>query len=183
MLRSIYFAASIRTAVRSARRAAPPPPRPRRAFPALSHSSCSALMNAYSHTPSGGVAGGDLRQFRRISRHVGHQSPGLGPICPFLRKNPGGLGLRMRIFCPPMARSELAPRIALPKALSMTSISHDRLLIIDFGSQVTQLIARRLREIERLLRNPSLSERDRRFPGRFRPKGGDLLGWPRQRCP
>ena len=29
----------------------------------------------------------------------------------------------------------------------MTSISHDRLLIIDFGSQVTQLIARRLREL------------------------------------
>jgi len=29
----------------------------------------------------------------------------------------------------------------------MTSVSHDRLLIIDFGSQVTQLIARRLREL------------------------------------
>lgn len=29
----------------------------------------------------------------------------------------------------------------------MTEISHDRLLIIDFGSQVTQLIARRLREL------------------------------------
>jgi len=29
----------------------------------------------------------------------------------------------------------------------MTKISHDRLLIIDFGSQVTQLIARRLREL------------------------------------
>jgi GMP synthase (glutamine-hydrolysing) len=29
----------------------------------------------------------------------------------------------------------------------MTSIAHDRLLIIDFGSQVTQLIARRLREL------------------------------------
>ncbi len=29
----------------------------------------------------------------------------------------------------------------------MTSTSHDRLLIIDFGSQVTQLIARRLREL------------------------------------
>ncbi|MEM6888866.1 MAG: glutamine-hydrolyzing GMP synthase [Pseudomonadota bacterium] len=29
----------------------------------------------------------------------------------------------------------------------MTSIEHDRLLIIDFGSQVTQLIARRLREL------------------------------------
>ncbi|MGR3546986.1 MAG: glutamine amidotransferase-related protein, partial [Roseovarius sp.] len=29
----------------------------------------------------------------------------------------------------------------------MTDITHDRLLIIDFGSQVTQLIARRLREL------------------------------------
>ena len=29
----------------------------------------------------------------------------------------------------------------------MTDISHDRLLIVDFGSQVTQLIARRLREL------------------------------------
>lgn len=29
----------------------------------------------------------------------------------------------------------------------MTQTSHDRLLIIDFGSQVTQLIARRLREL------------------------------------
>ena len=30
----------------------------------------------------------------------------------------------------------------------MTETSHDRLLIIDFGSQVTQLIARRLREMD-----------------------------------
>ena len=29
----------------------------------------------------------------------------------------------------------------------MTTLDHDRLLIIDFGSQVTQLIARRLREL------------------------------------
>ena len=29
----------------------------------------------------------------------------------------------------------------------MTQPAHDRLLIIDFGSQVTQLIARRLREL------------------------------------
>lgn len=35
----------------------------------------------------------------------------------------------------------MAPR---PYAVSMTD--HDRLLIVDFGSQVTQLIARRLRE-------------------------------------
>ena len=29
----------------------------------------------------------------------------------------------------------------------MDNTQHDRLLIIDFGSQVTQLIARRLREL------------------------------------
>ena len=29
---------------------------------------------------------------------------------------------------------------------------HDRILILDFGSQYTQLIARRVREAERLLR-------------------------------
>jgi len=34
-----------------------------------------------------------------------------------------------------------------PIACAMTSMTHDRLLIIDFGSQVTQLIARRLREL------------------------------------
>ena len=34
-----------------------------------------------------------------------------------------------------------------PKSLCMSQTSHDRLLIIDFGSQVTQLIARRLREL------------------------------------
>ena len=32
-------------------------------------------------------------------------------------------------------------------AQDMSQTSHDRLLIIDFGSQVTQLIARRLREL------------------------------------
>ena len=36
---------------------------------------------------------------------------------------------------------------SLPYFASMTQTSHDRLLIIDFGSQVTQLIARRLREL------------------------------------
>ena len=37
--------------------------------------------------------------------------------------------------------------ISGPNHGAMTQISHDRLLIVDFGSQVTQLIARRLREL------------------------------------
>ena len=40
----------------------------------------------------------------------------------------------------------------------MSTSTHQRLLIIDFGSQVTQLIARRLREASHLLRNTSVSE-------------------------
>ncbi len=35
-------------------------------------------------------------------------------------------------------------------------MQHDRVLIVDFGSQVTQLIARRVRESGRLLRDPPL---------------------------
>ncbi len=35
---------------------------------------------------------------------------------------------------------------------------HERVLIVDFGSQVTQLIARRLRESGVLLRDPSLRQ-------------------------
>ena len=41
----------------------------------------------------------------------------------------------------------LAPKPAMSYSPPMTQTSHDRLLIIDFGSQVTQLIARRLREL------------------------------------
>ena len=49
-----------------------------------------------------------------------------------------------------MAADRAAPlhgRLHGPKARCMTHAAHDRLLIIDFGSQVTQLIARRLREL------------------------------------
>ncbi len=41
----------------------------------------------------------------------------------------------------------LAKPLGLAYGASMSQTSHDRLLIIDFGSQVTQLIARRLREL------------------------------------
>ena len=44
-------------------------------------------------------------------------------------------------------RKYLAKSAPLPYGACMTETSHDRLLIIDFGSQVTQLIARRLREL------------------------------------
>ena len=40
----------------------------------------------------------------------------------------------------------------------MTQQAHDQILIIDFGSQVTQLIARRVREMGGLLGSRPLSE-------------------------
>ncbi|SNY53328.1 GMP synthase (glutamine-hydrolysing) [Pseudooceanicola antarcticus] len=46
------------------------------------------------------------------------------------------------------ARSSLASFRAAFYGVDMIQTSHDRLLIIDFGSQVTQLIARRLRELK-----------------------------------
>ena len=59
------------------------------------------------------------------------------------------------IFCPKISRGVRAPvpagAISLARArgaqYSAHMTQHDRLLIIDFGSQVTQLIARRLREL------------------------------------
>ena len=40
------------------------------------------------------------------------------------------------------------PRLAATRcAMTLPATQHDRLLIVDFGSQVTQLIARRLREL------------------------------------
>ena len=57
-------------------------------------------------------------------------------------------------------------------------IMSDRILIIDFGSQVTQLIARRVRESWRLLRSSSLQQGDGRKPGAFAPKAIILSGGP-----
>ncbi len=37
-----------------------------------------------------------------------------------------------------------------------TAMQHDKILILDFGSQVTQLIARRVREAHVYLRSPPL---------------------------
>ena len=63
----------------------------------------------------------------------------------------------------------------------MTTPEHQRLLIVDFGSQVTQLIARRLREVAHLLRDPPLPEGRRRLPRRLPPAGRDPLRRPGQR--
>ena len=54
----------------------------------------------------------------------------------------------------------------------------DAVLIIDFGSQVTQLIARRVREAGRLLRNPPLPE-CRRGLCQAEAEGRHPLGRPR----
>ena len=60
----------------------------------------------------------------------------------------------------------------------MTDISHDRLLIIDFGSQVTQLIARRLRELNVFCEIHPFNTGDDAFLKDFAPKAVILSGGP-----
>ncbi|MEM5475243.1 glutamine-hydrolyzing GMP synthase [Pacificibacter sp. AS14] len=60
----------------------------------------------------------------------------------------------------------------------MTSISHDRLLIIDFGSQVTQLIARRLRELNVYCEIHPYQNVTDAFLADFAPKAVILSGGP-----
>ncbi|SLN41854.1 GMP synthase [glutamine-hydrolyzing] [Aquimixticola soesokkakensis] len=60
----------------------------------------------------------------------------------------------------------------------MTSTSHDRLLIIDFGSQVTQLIARRLRELNVYCEIHPFQKVDDAFLTEFAPKAVILSGGP-----
>ncbi|QHQ34942.1 glutamine-hydrolyzing GMP synthase [Algicella marina] len=60
----------------------------------------------------------------------------------------------------------------------MTDISHDRLLIIDFGSQVTQLIARRLREARIYCEIHPFQNVDDDFIDAFDPKAIILSGGP-----
>lgn len=60
----------------------------------------------------------------------------------------------------------------------MTDISHDRLLIIDFGSQVTQLIARRLRELNVYCEIHPFNKVDEAFLKDFAPKAVILSGGP-----
>ncbi|MEM7270606.1 MAG: glutamine-hydrolyzing GMP synthase [Pseudomonadota bacterium] len=60
----------------------------------------------------------------------------------------------------------------------MTSLAHDRLLIIDFGSQVTQLIARRLRELSVYCEIHPYQNVDAAFLAAFAPKAVIFSGGP-----
>jgi GMP synthase (glutamine-hydrolysing) len=60
----------------------------------------------------------------------------------------------------------------------MTNSSHDRLLIVDFGSQVTQLIARRLRELNVYCEIHPYQNVTAEFLGEFVPKAVILSGGP-----
>ena len=60
----------------------------------------------------------------------------------------------------------------------MTSPAHQRLLIIDFGSQVTQLIARRLRELKVYCEIHPFQKVDAAFLRAFAPKAVILSGGP-----
>ena len=60
----------------------------------------------------------------------------------------------------------------------MTDTSHDRLLIIDFGSQVTQLIARRLRELNVYCEIHPFNKVNAAFLRDFAPKAVILSGGP-----
>ncbi|MBV1863270.1 MAG: glutamine-hydrolyzing GMP synthase [Rhodobacteraceae bacterium] len=60
----------------------------------------------------------------------------------------------------------------------MKNASHDRLLIIDFGSQVTQLIARRLRELNVYCEIHPYQNVDDAFLASFAPKAVILSGGP-----
>ncbi len=60
----------------------------------------------------------------------------------------------------------------------MTEIAQDRLLIIDFGSQVTQLIARRLRELNVYCEIHPYQNVDNSFLAEFSPKAIILSGGP-----
>ena len=60
----------------------------------------------------------------------------------------------------------------------MTDITHDRLLIIDFGSQVTQLIARRLRELNVFCEIHPFNTVDDAFLRDFAPKAVIFSGGP-----
>ena len=67
---------------------------------------------------------------------------------------------------------------ALQKLVGRMTQAHDRLLIIDFGSQVTQLIARRLRELNVYCEIHPFNKIDGAFLAAFAPKAVILSGGP-----
>ena len=66
----------------------------------------------------------------------------------------------------------------LQKLVGHMTQAHDRLLIIDFGSQVTQLIARRLRELNVYCEIHPFNKIDEAFLAAFAPKAVILSGGP-----
>ena len=58
------------------------------------------------------------------------------------------------------------------------SSEHDQILVVDFGSQVTQLIARRIRELSVYCEIHPFNSIDASFVERFKPKGIILSGGP-----
>ena len=58
------------------------------------------------------------------------------------------------------------------------SSEHDQILVVDFGSQVTQLIARRIRELSVYCEIHPFNSIDAAFLERFKPKGIILSGGP-----
>ena len=75
-------------------------------------------------------------------------------------------------------RGPLANRATSKYLADMSTSSHDRLLIIDFGSQVTQLIARRLRELNVYCEIHPFNKVDDAFLQEFAPKAVIFSGGP-----
>ena len=92
--------------------------------------------------------------------------------------------IRPRIHCKRHCVSVLLSALPLARIQwlaytpHMTSPAHDRLLIIDFGSQVTQLIARRLRELSVYCEIHPYQNVDEAFLADFAPKAVVLSGGP-----
>jgi GMP synthase (glutamine-hydrolysing) len=76
------------------------------------------------------------------------------------------------------ASSAAAPCDFRRQKLREIMIQHDKLLIIDFGSQVTQLIARRLRELNVYCEIHPFNKVDAAFLLAFGPKAVILSGGP-----
>ena len=76
------------------------------------------------------------------------------------------------------AVAPLATVPAPPYSVAMTQPDHQRLLIVDFGSQVTQLIARRLRESRIYCEIHPYQKVDAAFLAAFRPQAVILSGGP-----